>query len=53
MIGVLDTGSRGGCRIIISNTVPYDDKVKIESNLSNIEAEWIKNSNSYMWILSF
>ena len=47
------TGSRGGCGIIISNKVAYDDKIKIETNLSNIEAKWIKIKNSNIYVCGF
>ena len=52
------TGSRGGCGLIISNQVAYDDKIKLNiTNLSNIEAKSIKikSINFYiynMWFLS-
>ena len=48
-----DTGSRGGCGIIISNQVAYDDNIKIQNNLSNIEAKWIKLKSSNIYICGF
>ena len=36
------TGSRGGCGLLISNKVAYDDKLKVNvTPLTNIEAKWI------------
>ena len=47
------SGSRGGCGLIISNKIAYDDKVKIDTNLSTIEAKWIKIKNSNFFICGF
>ena len=33
------TGSRGGCGLIISNKLAYDDKIKVNTTLSNIESK--------------
>ena len=47
------TGSRGGCGIIINNKIAYDDKVKIKTNLSDIEAKWIRIKSSNIYICGF
>ena len=45
-------GSRGGCGMIISNNCAYSP-VKIKSKLTNIEAVWIKLTNSNIYICGF
>ena len=48
------TGSRGGCGLLISNKVAYDDKLKVNvTPLSNIEAKWIKIKSSNFYICGF
>ena len=48
------TGPRGGCGLIISNKVAYYDKIKVNiTNLSNIEAKWIKIKSSNFYICGF
>ena len=47
------TGSRGGCGLIISNKLAYDDKIKVNTTLSNIESKWIKVKGSNIYICGF
>ena len=48
------TGSRGGCGLLISNKVAYDDKLKVNSTtLLNIEAKWIKIKSINLYICGF
>ena len=47
------TGSRGGCGLLISNKVAYDDKVKVNTNISNIEAKWIKVKSGNFYVCGF
>ena len=44
------TGSRGGCGLMISNKVAYDDKLKVNSDVTGIEAKWIKIKSSNYYI---
>ena len=46
------TGSRGGCGMIISDQVAYTP-IKFKTNLSNIEAKWIKLKVSNIYICGF
>ena len=39
------TGFRGGCGLMISNRVAYNENVKVNTSISNIEAKWIKIKN--------
>ena len=47
------TGSRVGCWLIISNNLAYDDNVKVNTTLSNIESKWIKVKGSNIYICGF
>ena len=42
-------GSRGGCGMIISDKVSYRP-INLKTNLSNIEAKWIKLKESSIFI---
>ena len=45
-------GSRGGCGMIISDKVSYRP-INLKTNLSNIEANWIKLNESSIYIWGF
>ena len=45
-------GSRGGCGMIISDKVSYRP-INLKTNLSNIEAKWIKLNESSIYICGF
>ena len=47
-----ETGSRGGCGMIISDKVAYSP-VTINTNLCDIEARWIKIKSSNIYICGF
>ena len=48
------TSSRGGCGLIISNKVAFDEKIKVNvTTLPNIEAKWIKIKSSNIYICGF
>ena len=46
------TGSRGGCGMMISDQIAYSP-ARIITNLSNIEAKWIKIKSSNIYICGF
>ena len=45
-------GTRGGCGILISNTCAFEP-FKIDTNLSHIEAKWIKLKHSKIHVCGF
>ena len=47
------SGSRGGCGLIISNKVAYNDNVKLKTAYPSIESKWIKVKNSNIYICGF
>ena len=48
------TGTRGGCGIIISNKIAHiDTDITMKTNLTNIEAKWIKIKTSNIYICGF
>ena len=46
------TGSRGGCGMIISDKIAYSP-ICLRTNLSNIEAKWIKIKSSNIYVCGF
>ena len=45
-------GTRGGCGFIISDKVAYTE-ISLNTNLTNIEAKWIRIKSSNIFISGF